>query len=112
MTHDELLAKIDEPNPIMVHETQAQMELLKQKEIYLLSTFQSLGINPEVLVEQNALITQLKAQIRAVVELHQPYLPEPKIYPNWITCKGCAKWQDDWADYPCPTIQAIEQELP
>jgi hypothetical protein len=49
--------------------------------------------------------------LRAVVELHKPYLPEPKIYPNWITCKGCAKWQDDWADYPCPTIQAIEKEL-
>lgn len=28
MTHDELLVRIDEPNPIMVYETEAQMRLL------------------------------------------------------------------------------------
>ena len=115
MTHDELLAKIDEPNPIMVYETEAQMKLLKQKEVYLLSTFQSLGINPNVLIEQNTLITELKAQIRAVVELHKPVeLTPPWEYVKYMACDACESWTNDGAyylPYPCPTIQAIEKEL-
>jgi len=44
--------------------------------------------------------------LRAVVELHKP----SKI-PNWVPtnhkfiCDGCTRI------YPCPTIQAIEQEM-
>jgi len=46
------------------------------------------------------------AALRAVVELHKP----SKI-PNWVPtnhkfiCDGCTRI------YPCPTIQAIEQEM-
>ena len=41
--------------------------------------------------------------LRAVVELHKP------VETNYIdieTCTGCEE-----AEYPCPTIQAIEKEL-
>lgn len=41
--------------------------------------------------------------LRAVLELHKP------VETNYIdieTCTGCEE-----AEYPCPTIQAIEKEL-
>ena len=45
----------------------------------------------------------LSKALRAVVELHKP------VETNYIdieTCTGCEE-----AEYPCPTIQAIEKEL-
>ncbi len=47
--------------------------------------------------------------LRAVVELHQP-TPEGR-YPN-LLCQGCSMTEVNlYANYPCPTIQAIEKEL-
>lgn len=42
--------------------------------------------------------------LRAVVKLHRPYVHR-KESPLKDTCANCFKV------YPCPTIQAIEQEL-
>ena len=111
MTHDELLAKLEEPNPTAVYATQVATELAREKESYILNAFQKVGINPNVVIEQDVLITELKAQIRAVVELHKP---DDKSYSGEIGCIGCGfnseygTWEQD---YPCPTIQAIEAEL-
>jgi hypothetical protein len=47
--------------------------------------------------------------LRAAVELHQP-TPEGR-YPN-LLCQGCSMTEVNlYANYPCPTIQAIEKEL-
>ena len=108
MTHDELLAKMDEPNPIAVYTTQVTTELAKEKESYMLRAFEKVGINPNVVVEQNALITQLKAQIRAVVELHKPL---NSLWYKQIICGSCQEGNDYPITYPCPTIQAIEKEI-
>ena len=44
--------------------------------------------------------------LRAVVELHKP---QSSTIPGDPKCDFCSGL--DWADYPCPTIQAIEKEL-
>jgi hypothetical protein len=55
---------------------------------------------------EQARLSKTTQALRAVVELHKP----SKI-PNWVPtnhkfiCDGCTRI------YPCPTIQAIEQEL-
>lgn len=53
--------------------------------------------------------------LRAVVELHKPYVPmdnETGDYSVLAYC-NCSKAfnQQDVVLYPCPTIQAIEKEL-
>lgn len=49
--------------------------------------------------------------LRAVVELHQPIWTFPPGSNNSIPiCLQCREG-DFEADYPCPTIQAIEKEL-
>lgn len=96
MTHDELLAKFDEPNPVTGYATQVATELARKKEDYLYTAIQKLGINPDVVIEQNALITQLKAQIRAIVELHKQ---------RGDLCETC------FHRYPCATIQSITEQL-
>ena len=49
--------------------------------------------------------------LRAVVELHQPIWTFPEGSNNSIPiCLQCRDG-DFQADYPCPTIQAIEKEL-
>ena len=45
--------------------------------------------------------------LRAVVELHNPQ--HPFSIPSDLKCAHCSGL--DFADYPCPTIQAIEKEL-
>ena len=57
-------------------------------------------LNPVITV---ANITKQYHALRAVVELHKP------VETNYIdieTCTGCEE-----AEYPCPTIQAIEKAL-
>jgi hypothetical protein len=50
--------------------------------------------------------------LKAVMEEHTPW-----IYTNFRGqeipfCRGCPRGiEDGFADYPCPTIQAIEKEL-
>lgn len=46
--------------------------------------------------------------LRAVVELHKPYEHE---LVNYVFCKGCTNEAYLAQPYPCPTIQAIEEQL-
>jgi hypothetical protein len=43
--------------------------------------------------------------LRAVVELHKPHDKYEGV------CGGCWEEESGFSDYPCPTIQAIEEEL-
>ena len=45
--------------------------------------------------------------LRAVVELHKPHL----FGVGEIICTGCSSGTEWTIDYPCETIQAIEEEL-
>lgn len=65
----------------------------------LLDRIAQAGLEPH----GNVMPTHLVLALRAVVELHKPYEPT-KI---GTVCKACGIT----ADYPCPTIQAIEKEL-
>ena len=56
--------------------------------------------------------------LRAVVELHKPFIFEGKetnLCDGCTQCWGCGEWgasADCPCDkYPCPTIKAIEKEL-
>ncbi len=59
--------------------------------------------------EQYAGLTFVKA-LRAVVELHKPVKDE---WIEYTTCRACRVGDDDHYSpvYPCPTIEAIEEEL-
>jgi len=46
--------------------------------------------------------------LRAVVELHKPFIREDKLT---ICNLGCNDEGGYLEEYPCPTIQAIEKEL-
>ena len=76
MTHEELLAKIDNVG----HATEYGHT-----------------------IETARVVNQLSA-LRAVVELHRPYL---SVYG--LACYECEESQPH--PYPCPTIQAIEEHL-
>ena len=80
MTHDELLAKIDDSTNGLKHE-----------DIFSL------------------LIANTKA-LRTVVELHKPVFAVANGVEGPKYCQQCAEGRG-YADYPCPTIQAIEKEL-
>ena len=82
MTHDELLAEIDQ---WLTHS-----EIAKR--------------------QPNKAINVLKA-LRAVVELHKPLLVKDyENDTDWLECQECSGNGFN-AHYPCPTIQAIEKEL-
>ena len=56
--------------------------------------------------------------LRAVVELHKPTYWQNPTVPEWngANCTHCLEDRGDYlppieANYPCPTIQAIEKEL-
>jgi len=85
MTHEELLAKIDEMNRILVF-SNAPFEGMDKLYKALLS-------------------------LRAVVELHKPKVKPGT--PNDLLCEECARQctGNGHIFYPCPTIQAIEKEL-
>lgn len=85
MTHDELLAKIDE---------------LETSYTGLCNYFEWPCSDLHKLVRA----------LRATAELHRP-TPDPMVPKNMI-CWGC--WTEfglEWPEYPCDTIQAIEKEL-
>jgi hypothetical protein len=44
--------------------------------------------------------------LRAIVELHKPWTSETGIW-----CRHCEDITDGSEPYPCPTIQAIEEQL-
>ena len=86
MTHDELLARIDEEGE------------------FLVQYFDSKPI--------------VHSALRAVVELHKPTYWQNPTVPKWngANCTHCLEDRGDYlppieANYPCPTIQAIEKEL-
>lgn len=92
MTHDELLARIDEwaDNALGVGAlTHSQMCSSNSCDCY------------ECDRQGESLINAL----RAVVELHKPWDS-----PMWV-CNECGDGMNVVFDYPCPTIQAIEKEL-
>ena len=85
MTHDELLARLNDPIAWMESESESERH-------YTPETYNELKRHLDVYLA-----------LRAVVELHKP------VETNYIdieTCTGCEE-----AEYPCPTIQAIEKEL-
>jgi hypothetical protein len=59
----------DKSNPIVAYTTQMQLDLAKNTEDYLVTAFHKVGINPNVVIEQNAFITELKEQLRIVLEI-------------------------------------------
>ena len=79
MTHDELLKKID------------RIVNLAQEALQINTT--------PVWIETHSMLSAL----RAVVELHKPFLTD---YPSY--CLHCETYG---SVVPCPTIQAIEKEL-
>lgn len=68
MSNEKLQKMKDEPNPAAVYVDELSYELIKTRELYALRAFQKVGINPDVIIEQDALISKLKAQLRAVAE--------------------------------------------
>ena len=47
--------------------------------------------------------------LRAVVELHKPF---NSLTSNVLFCSGCSEVSvDGYSEYPCGTIQAIEEQL-
>ena len=53
--------------------------------------------------------------LRAVVELHKPVQGRSDISTyDYVGCDACVEWSHDGnmnLKYPCPTIQAIEEQL-
>jgi hypothetical protein len=74
MTHNELLAKIDEEGEFQVQHFDAKPRML--------------------------------SALRAVVELHKPWLLD-----EVLRCSCADYYTDGFSFYPCETIQAIEKEL-
>lgn len=60
-----------------------------------------------VRVEFQTLVEHLahptRPALRAVIDLHAPHRSE---YDSRLTCRGCPSGED-WADWPCSTIEAI-----
>ena len=86
MTHDELVAYIDDSTDGLKHE----------------HLFEKLLANTKAL--------------RAVVELHKPVMAFTGGYDgeeNELWAEQCQECSGNWVSqmYPCPTIQAIEKEL-
>ena len=90
MTHDELLARID--NALESNICYERVD----------------GIVVDMYPRQHDIDLLFKA-LRAVVELHKPI----EISGEEL-CDACEEWTNEGANYhvyPCPTIQAIEKEL-
>ena len=98
----------EKQNPIAYYATKAVTEVTKQKEDYLVTAFENVGINPNIIIEQDALINKLQSQLNAVRELHKPTSPK-QIGTGYVgdidMCSQCKSY------YPCLTIQYIEKEL-
>lgn len=86
MTHDELLAKVDEQITTWSSEEYGWPKQWLSDEVK----------------SKTPMASYFKA-LRAVVELHKP-TPEP-VFVSELECKICD------SSYPCFTIQAIEKEL-
>ena len=62
-----------------------------------------------------ARLRRLKVALRAVVELHKPVQGRSDISTyDYVGCDACVEWSHDGnmnLRYPCPTIQAITDNL-
>lgn len=85
MTHDELLAKINETEPFLYSwQPYESVQFIARRHLFAL---------------------------RAVIELHKPKsMGETTELLGEYECRGCAKAKG-FAIYPCKTIRAIEKEL-
>ena len=99
MTHDELLARIE--------------EAIGRNTLYERVDGQVIDIYP-----RDADVELMLNALRAVVELHKPKFWQNPNVPEWngANCAHCLEERGDYmspieASYPCPTIQAIEKEL-
>ena len=54
---------------------------------------------------------ELLNALEAVINLHKPFMYEGR-FGKYERCSGCAS-EEEWLGeiYPCPTIQAIQEEL-
>jgi|GEM_PF-6775539 len=51
------------PEPIALLTTRLMTNLAKEKEAYIVRAFEEVGINPQVIIEQSALIQKLKSDM-------------------------------------------------
>ena len=93
MTHDELLAKIEEyDNSCNTAGSDKAVPKSSGWDCYELHS--------------------MAKALRAVVELHKPSEFKKDARLDEFICAGCNTEDDYYAyNYPCPTIQAIEKEL-
>lgn len=50
----------------------------------------------------------LRARIDAVEQIHKPEEYEnPNTHSDGVMCTHCYTEYDEWAEYPCPTVQAL-----
>ena len=103
---DDVKARVEKPNPIAVIMTQVRTDLAKKTDNYIVVAFQKVGINPNVVLEQDREITKLKNALQAVLEIHKDN--------GAGVCGACAEFYNgDWTEnfFPCPTVLAIAKEL-
>ena len=56
-------------------------------------------------------VERLRGQIDAVKKIHEPEEYEnPNTYETGYVCSHCYQEDGEWAEYPCPTIRALEGE--
>ena len=86
MTHDELLTKIE----------------------LTLGTYISKYYGSKKDVELRSDVIDSLQALRAVVELHKPL---NSLWYKQIICESCQEGNDYPITYPCPTIEAIEEQI-
>ena len=68
---------------------------------------------PQTTIEKSAIL--MHSALRAVVELHKPVQGSSDIQTyDYVGCDACVEWSHDGnmnLRYPCPTIQAITDNL-
>lgn len=99
---------IEDSTPAVFYETVNDLAVrqLREKEDVIVTTMQKLGINTEIVVQQQRYIDTLASAIRRVRNLHQPFQ-----YDGTLFCTSCVTAQGGEADYPCQTIKVLDGEL-
>ena len=88
------------------YESKSQMkrvEILKAEERMIHEELLA-KLSPARYIIKEEVVAQLNA-IRAVVELHKPHDKYKGV------CSGCYEEESGFSDYPCPTIQTIQEQL-
>jgi len=56
-------------------------------------------------------VERLRGQIDAVKKIHEPEEYEnPNTFEQGYMCSHCYQENGEWAEYPCPTIRALDGE--